>query len=65
LKLAGAAIVFLILGVIAIVIFDAIWVQVGLGAALAVVFGALLAFGWYVDRKERKRREGLDELPPI
>ena len=31
LKLGGAAIVFLLLGVLAIVLFDAIWARVGLG----------------------------------
>jgi Flp pilus assembly protein TadB len=64
-KLAGAAIVFLLLGVLAILIFDRIWMQVGLGAAILVVGGGLLLFAWMTDRKERAARAGLDELPPV
>ena len=65
LKLAGAAILFLFIGVLGIVIFDRIWVRVGLGAALLVVFGGLLLVAWNVDRKDKAKRAGIDELPPI
>ena len=65
LKLDGAAIVFLLLGVLAIVLFDAIWARVGLVAALILVFGAILAFAWNVDRKDKAKRAGLDELPDV
>lgn len=65
LKLALAGIGILLAGVLAIVIFDRIWFRVGLGAALVVVCGGLLLFAWSVDRKGRKAREGLDELPRI
>lgn len=64
-KLAGAAILLLFLGVLGILIFDRIWFQVGMGAALVVVFGGLLLVAWYVDRKEKAKRAGIDELPPI
>ena len=65
LKLAGAAILLLLAGVLAIVIFGDIWTKVGLGAAVIVVGGGLLLFAWYVDRKERAKRGDLDDLPPI
>jgi Flp pilus assembly protein TadB len=65
LKLAGAAILFLFIGVLGIVIFDRIWLRVGLGAALLVVFGGLLLLAWNVDRKDKAKRAGIDELPPI
>ena len=64
-KLAGAAILFLLIGVLGIVIFDRIWFRVGLGAALLVVFGGLLLVAWRVDRKDKAKRAGIDELPPI
>jgi hypothetical protein len=38
---------------------------VGIGAAIVVVFGGLLLFAWNVDRKERTKRQGLEDLPPI
>ena len=43
-KYAGAMIAVLLLGVLGIVIFDRIWYQVGLGAAIVVVCGGLLFF---------------------
>jgi hypothetical protein len=64
-KLGGVAIAFLLIGVLGIVIFDRIWFRVGLGAALLVVFGGLLLLAWNVDRKDKAKRAGLDELPPI
>ena len=64
-KLAGAAIAFLIVGYLAILIFDGIWQNVGLGAAAIVVFGGLLLVTWWVDRKDKAKRAGLDDLPPI
>jgi Flp pilus assembly protein TadB len=65
LKLAGAAIALLLLGVLGIVIFGNIWAQVGIGAAIVVVCGGLLLFAWNVDRKDKAKRAGLDELPRI
>jgi len=65
LKLAGAAIAFLVLGFLVIKIFGDIWYRVGLGAALVVVFGGLLLVAWNVDRKDKAKRAGLDELPPV
>jgi asparagine N-glycosylation enzyme membrane subunit Stt3 len=65
LKLAGAAIALLLLGIVGILIFDRIWFQVGLGAAIVVVCGGLLLFAWMTDRKDRADRAGIDELPPV
>jgi len=65
LKLGGAAIVVLFAGVLAIVLFGNIWADVGLGAAALVVGGGLLLLGWYLDRNEKAKRAGIDELPRI
>ena len=64
-KLAGAAIGFLLLGVLGILIFDAIWFRVGLGAAIVIVCGGLLLFAWMTDRKDKPSRAGLNELPRV
>ena len=61
-KYAGAAIAVLLLGVIGILIFDAIWFRVGLGAAILIVCGGLLLFAWMTDRKDRAKRAGLDQI---
>jgi hypothetical protein len=65
LRLAGVGAGILLLGVLAILIFDAIWFRIGLGAALVVVFGGILLFAWNVDRKAKAKRAGIDELPPV
>jgi uncharacterized membrane protein YdcZ (DUF606 family) len=64
-KLAGAAALLILAGGLAIAIFSNIWLNRSLGAAMLVVGGALLLVAWRIDRKGRKAREGLDELPPI
>jgi hypothetical protein len=61
-KYAGAMIAVLLLGVLGIVIFDRIWYQVGLGAAIVVVCGGLLFFAWWTDRKDRAARAGLEDI---
>ena len=65
LKLGGAAIVLLLAGVLAIVIFGNIWTRVGLGAAIVIVGGGLLLLAWNVDRKDKAKRAGLEDLPRI
>lgn len=62
LKLAAAAIAFLIIGVVAILIFEALWFRIGLGAALVVLCGGVLLIAWRADRKARAARAGLDRI---
>ena len=62
LKFAGIAIAFLLVGVLGLVIFDAIWVRVGLGAALVIVVGGLLFFAWRQDQKAKESRAGLERI---
>ncbi|HEX4746892.1 MAG TPA: hypothetical protein VFU99_08430 [Gaiellaceae bacterium] len=61
-KLGAACVGFLLLGVLGILIFEDIWMRVGLGAAIVVVCGGLLLFAWTTDRKDRARRAGLDDI---
>jgi Flp pilus assembly protein TadB len=65
LKLAAAAIGILLVGVGAILLFDAIWMRIGLGAAIVVCCGGLLLFAWMTDRKDKAKRAGLDDLPNV
>lgn len=65
LKLAGVAALLILAGGLAIAIFSNVWLERSLAAAFLIVGGGLLLFAWRVDRKGRKAREGLDELPPI
>ncbi|HEU5010797.1 MAG TPA: hypothetical protein VFT33_08880 [Gaiellaceae bacterium] len=64
-KLAGAAIAIVLIGVLAILIFDAIWFRIGAGAALVILFGGILLLAWRTDRKDKAKRAGIDELPRI
>jgi hypothetical protein len=61
-KLGGAMIAFLLLGVLAILIFSSVWFRVGFGAAALIGVGALIFVAWRVDRKEKAKRA---DLPPI
>jgi len=62
LKFAGIAIGCLLLGVLGLLIFDAIWVRVGLGAAVVIVVGGLLYFAWRQDQKAKESRAGLERI---
>jgi uncharacterized membrane protein YccC len=62
LRFAGIAIAFLLVGVLGLLIFDAIWVRVGLGAALVIVVGGLLFFAWRQDQKAKASRAGLERI---
>jgi len=65
LKLAGVAIAILLIGLLAILIFDAVWFRIGAGAAIVIVFGAILLLAWRTDRKDKAKRAGIDELPRV
>jgi Flp pilus assembly protein TadB len=65
LKLGGAAVLILFAGVFAFIIFGDIWARVGIGAAVVVVGGGLMLLAWYLDRKERAKRQGIEDLPRI
>jgi len=62
LKFAGIAVAFLLIGVLGIVIFDAIWLRIGLGAAVIIVVGGLLFFAWRQDQKAKASRAGLERI---
>jgi len=61
-KFVGALVAVLALGVLGIYLFNGIWYQVGLGAAIAIVCGALLFFAWRTDRKDKAARAGLERV---
>ena len=62
LKFAAIAIACLLIGVLGLLIFDAIWVRVGLGAAVVIVVGGLLFFAWRQDQKAKASRAGLERI---
>ena len=61
-KYVAALVGVLLLGVLGIIIFDRIWYQLGLGAAILIVCGGLLFFAWRTDRKDQAARAGLDRV---
>ena len=65
LKLGAAGMAFIVIAAVAIVIFEAFWLRMGLVAALVVVVGGLLLIGWRVTKKERDARAGLEDLPNV
>ena len=65
LKLVGATIALLIAGVIAIVIFETVWLRIGLGAALAIVCCVLLLIAWRIDKKDEEAYGGVEDLPDV
>jgi Flp pilus assembly protein TadB len=62
LKLGGAMIAFLILGVLAILIFGSIWMRVGFGAAAVIGIAVVIFFAWRSDRRAKELRA---DLPPV
>jgi membrane protein implicated in regulation of membrane protease activity len=62
LKLGAAAMVFLIVAVIAALLFNGIWFQVGFGAAFAILAGILILIAWRVDKKAKEERAGLPDI---
>ena len=61
-KYIAAVVGICILGALALLLFEDLWIQVGLGAAILVVCGGLLLFAWWTDRKGRAARAGLDDI---
>ena len=62
LRFAAIGIAFLLVGVLGLLIFDAIWVRVGLGAAVVIVVGGLLFWAWRADQKAKESRAGLERI---
>jgi len=62
LKFAGIGIAFLLIGVLGLVLFDAIWVRMGLGAAMVIFFGGILLWAWRQDKKAKASRAGLERI---
>ena len=62
LKFAGIGIAFLLIGVLGLLIFDALWVRMGLGVAMVVFFGGILFFAWRQDQKAKASRAGLERI---
>jgi hypothetical protein len=61
-KLAGIGLLFVIVGVIGIALFGALWARIGIGAAIVIVVGGLLFFAWRQDQKARESRAGLERI---
>ncbi len=64
-KLAGAAMLMILVAALVIIIFEDVWLRVGLVGAMVVVFGGLIGLVWLLQRKDRERRKGVDELPRV
>ena len=54
-----AAVAVLVIG---IVVLTDVWAQVGLGAAIVVICIPLLIWAWVVDRKDKARRQDLEDI---
>ncbi len=62
LKLIGVLVACVVVGVLAIVIFTDVWSDVGLFAAVFVISIPLLFLAWRVDRRDKQRRQGLEDI---
>jgi membrane protein implicated in regulation of membrane protease activity len=62
LRLGLAAIAFLVIGVLAILLFNALWFRIGLGTAFVLLSAVLIYFAWRSDRKAREDRAGLERV---
>jgi hypothetical protein len=61
-KLGGAAIAILLLGVLGMLLFGALWARIGIGAAIVIVCGGMVFLAWRSDKKAREARAGLDRI---
>ena len=62
LKFAGIGIACLLVGVLGLLLFDALWLRAGLGVAMVVFFGGILFFAWRQDQKAKASRAGLERI---
>ena len=62
LKLGAVAFGLLLAGVVAVLLFNGIWFQIGFGAAFALLAGVLILIAWRVDKKGKQEREGLERI---
>jgi hypothetical protein len=51
LKLAGIAILAVVLCIVGILVFSGVWARVGLVTASLAIFAVLFAVGWVQDRR--------------
>ena len=52
----------MLIGVLGLVIFDAIWARMGIGVAMVIFFGGILFFAWRQDQKAKASRAGLERI---
>ena len=62
LKLGAVAFGLLLAGVLAVLLFNGVWFQIGFGAAFALLAGILILIAWRVDKKGKQEREGLERI---
>jgi hypothetical protein len=61
-KLGAAAMGLLIVGVILVLIFSALWFRIGLGTAIILLSAILIYFAWRSDKKAKEERAGLENI---
>jgi Flp pilus assembly protein TadB len=59
LGLLGGTLAIAILVAIGFLVFGAVWYAWGLGGAILGLVAILLIIGWMVDRRDKRRHEGL------
>jgi Flp pilus assembly protein TadB len=62
LKLGAAAMALFIVGIVAVLLFNALWFRIGFGAAIVILSAVLIYFAWRSDRKAREERAGLERI---
>ena len=49
-------------GIVAILLFSALWFRIGLGSAIVLLVVVLLFLGWRSDKKAEREREELESI---
>jgi membrane protein implicated in regulation of membrane protease activity len=62
LKLGVGAVGVLILGFVAVLLFSALWLRIGLVTAFVLLSAVLIYLAWRSDRKAREERAGLERV---